>query len=112
MSANRKNWQEEEKELVAKAIISRDNDELDDLSNSNYMNVRRAVVRNRFISSFLIQKLASDPVKNVSIHAIAHPSYKGTRVIEKGKYADISECLHCKHDMCQGNSCKNNGKKI
>lgn len=68
---------------------------LEELRQSPYMNVRRAVARNNNISSQIANSLAFDPVLNVSFMALKNPKSTVSR-----DFCDmcISDCVQCEKD--------------
>ncbi len=69
--------------------------ELSHLSDSPYMNVRRAVARNNSISTYIANVLSTDPVLNVSYVASNHP-----KCTNKRDFSDthIVDCVLCEKD--------------
>lgn len=69
--------------------------ELWDLHDSIYMNVRRAVARNNNITTQIANKLAVDPVLNVSYMAL-----KNAKTTEKRDFTkiDLTVCITCEKD--------------
>ena len=69
--------------------------ELKDLHTSQYMNVRRAVARNRNITKDIANRLSIDPVLNVSYMALQNPKSTINRnLCEKS----ITNCVLCEDD--------------
>jgi len=78
-------------EQLAKATSSSNIEELSMLCESSYMNVRRAVARNRNIDSVIANTLVRDPVLNVSYMAAQNPNCTITKDY-------ICECVKCEKD--------------
>lgn len=80
---------------LERAIASKDLDELMTLHKSSYMNVRRAVARNKNIDSKIANNLLFDPVLNVSYAASLNPKCSMER-----RFADdtITVCVCCEKD--------------
>lgn len=95
----------EEYELTILALNTKCIKELERLSKSPYQNVRKAVVKNICVSADLVNILAEDPVKNVSMLALNHRLYCGTRDKESW-FNETSPCLSCEHDLCLGLNCE------
>jgi hypothetical protein len=88
------------------AIESKDISELEILHESSYMNVRRAVARNRNINSEIANTLARDPVVNVAYMALKNPNCTITREFS---HEEMCECVRCEKDerMLECTECEN-----
>lgn len=80
------------KELIQKAETSSDIKTLSKLSNSEHMNVRRALAKNRNIDSKIGNKLLFDPVLNVSYMASLNPNTTQKRVFHDEL---LTTCVKC-----------------
>lgn len=69
--------------------------ELEQLRQSPYMNVRRAVARNSNITSKIANSLSYDPVLNVSFMALKNPKTTVSRNLSDKCF---SECVLCEKD--------------
>lgn len=92
-------------ELVKKAVISSDVNELKHLSNSPYMLTRRAVAKNRNTDFKTLETLSYDKVLNVSFVALKNPNCRSSRVLN----IDFDHpCLDChKDEVTMLVACKN-----
>lgn len=83
-----------EDELIVKAINSNSCKELELLAWCKYQNVRRCVAKNRKTDKKTIEKLATDPVRNVSYWAQKNPLCPYT--LKKESYdGDENKCVLC-----------------
>lgn len=82
-------------EQLEVAITSNKLSALEQLKKSPYMNVRRAVARNRNISSEIANGLAYDPVLNVSFMALKNPKVTVNRKFNDNSF---SICVLCEKD--------------
>lgn len=84
------------KQQLERAILSNSLDELRNLHTSQYMNVRRAVAKNKHIDSEIANILALDPVLNVSYMASLNPNCNIQRnFFENG---NLHVCVVCEED--------------
>lgn len=83
---------EEQLEIAKTTSCSK---ELKNLHLSQYMNVRRAVARNRNICNYVANNLAYDPVLNVSYMAIKNPKSTVKRNFDE---KIITFCVMCEKD--------------
>jgi hypothetical protein len=81
-------------EMIRLSTQSSDSQELDQLSNSHYMLVRRAVARNRNTSSNTLNKLLFDKVKNVAFVASKHQNCTQIREFREENHP----CIDCQKD--------------
>lgn len=81
-------------EMIRLSKQSSDIQELDQLSQSPYMLVRRGVARNRFSSSNTVNKLLFDKVQNVAFFASKHHNCTQTRNFNEEKHP----CVMCEKD--------------
>lgn len=82
----------QEKLNLAKTTSS--NEILNELKSSLDMNIRRAVARNINSSPSILEKLAMDPVENVSYMAVQNPNCPITREF----YNTDNPCITCEED--------------
>lgn len=80
-------------EKIDRANISSDQEELLILSKSPYLNIRRAVAKNKYVLSDIINELAHDITVNVSIVALKHPNCTVNR--EFDTYSLNHKCVIC-----------------
>ena len=80
-------------ELIDIALTTTKEDIIEYLVHSPYMNVRRALARNRNISTHIINILAMDPVVNVSYMAI-----KSNRSNINKEFNNVHPCVSCNLD--------------
>lgn len=80
--------------LILLAQKSIDSKELIELSQNQYSNVRRCVAKNRKTPREIINKLANDPVSNVSYVALCNPICS----IKKDMSSYINKCVLCPKD--------------
>lgn len=100
-----KNLPSDEQSLINLAINTSNEKELEKLSKSHFMNVRRAVARNRYCSSSILEELAQDPVRNVSFMAQNNKNYLGEITVlknerpcvkcQKAESYFVAECVDC-----------------
>lgn len=83
------------KEQLEIATTSNELSVLEQLRKSPYMNVRRAVARNKNISSTIADVLAYDPVLNVSFMALKNPKSTVNRDLCDDCF---SICVLCEKD--------------
>lgn len=83
-----------DKELIHIAKTSKESDVLFDLHKSSNMNVRRAVARNKNITEKIANKLANDPVLNVSYMASLNPNCTNKREFN----STLDGCVICEED--------------
>lgn len=92
--------------LLDLAENSSNEQELSKLANTTYMNVRRAVARNRNITQNIANMLVNDPVLNVSYMAAKNSKSTTQRVFNKESLTDCIQCeirekeLNCTN--CEG----------
>lgn len=82
-------------EMVHLASISTDVKVLDQLSNSEYMLVRRAVANNRHTNPNTLENLAFDKTLNVSFIALKNPNCRSGRKII---HDFVHPCVDCNKD--------------
>lgn len=100
----------EDLELKIKKALQTINDcELFELSKTENLNIRRAVARNPFCPSHIIDTLANDPVANVSVVALQHRNCTIKRDIDKetlnhkcvscqiSEISALTKCLTCEN---------------
>lgn len=104
MSFNSKGLNEEIA-LITEASSSSDQKRLEELSNCVYMNVRKAVARNRNTSSTIINKMAEIEISaNVLYWLLQKPSCRTNRTISKDDLAN--RCTTCDvSELNLNNSC-------
>lgn len=90
--------QEKVKNLVLQARNSRCSKELEELSESQFVNVRQEVARNRFTSITTLEKMVYDKTKNVFYDVV-----RTRRIRIKRDYTDLKDvtnkCLLCTKDL-------------
>ncbi len=92
-------------ELIKLAKKSNNCSELEELSKSIFISVRRSVAKNKNTSKKIINRLADDPASNVSYWAIKHDDCTIVKSIK-----NITSCVTCSideleyHNTCP--SCK------
>lgn len=82
-------------EQIKVAIASDNINTLRILSNSEHMNVRRALAKNNNIDAFIANKLLFDPVLNVSYIASLNPNITQKRVFDE---KILTQCVKCDVD--------------
>lgn len=82
-----------ELELIKLAKRSDNSSELEELSKSIFISVRRSVAKNRNTTKKIINRLADDPASNVSFWAIKHDDCTINKSIK-----NITSCVTCTID--------------
>ncbi|QDF27524.1 hypothetical protein [Halarcobacter anaerophilus] len=82
-------------QLLHLASVSDDIKTLRELANSEHMNVRRALAKNKNIDKSIGNKLLFDPVLNVSYMASLNPNTTIKREFEERL---LTACVKCKID--------------
>ena len=95
----------DEQDLIKLAINTSNPIEIKELSKSHFMNVRRAVARNRHCPNDVLEELAKDPSRNVSYMAQNNKNYLGEITVlknerpcvkcEKAETYFVAECVDC-----------------